>query len=682
MKQSQPTICITGGTGFLGKHLINLLSEQSHQIKVLTRSTEKAKLPASVNIVAGDLLDLQSLECFIEKDAIVIHLAYLYQASEKENIQAIQNLANCCINAHASRVIHISTAVVVGKSKDNIITPNTPCHPVDTYEKTKYQIEKTLSSLILNRCELAILRPSVIFGEGSKNLIKLIEDIKRSGSLINRLRLSIYRKRKLNLVPVQNVAAAIVFLINSTKKFQNEIYIISDDEFEENNYQDVINVATKTLKLPAISPFFIPLQHQMLKLLLTLKHRSNTNPKRIYDCSKLLKEGFKKTITFKQGLHQFFKNQYQHKINLLCVNMSLDPIAGGGTAERTFQMCRALTKKNINCSVLTLDLGLSDERKQQLLGVKIYALPCLSKRFYLPKLSLRQIKTAVRNADIIHLMNHWTLLNAIVYYYARRYKKPYFFCPAGALRIMGQSKWLKWLYNFLIGKKIVNNAQAVIAVAQSDLQHFKNLGINESKIKIIPNGISPEDYQITTSENLNIPTPFILFLGRLNHIKGPDLLLEAFGKAANTLKKYHLVFAGPDDGMQTTLQAKITSLSLSHRVHFLGYIGGKEKAHLLHRATILAIPSRSEAMSIVVLEAAMTKTPFLASNQCGLNEIAKCGGGIIVEPTVDDINKGLIAILSEKYNLQEMGQKLYEHVDNTYTWDIITESYLKLLKKV
>ena len=245
---------------------------------------------------------------------------------------------------------------------------------------------------------------------------------------------------------------------------------------------------------------------------------------------------------------------------------------------------------------------------------------------------------------------------------------------------MGRSKWLKWLYNFLVGKRIVSNAQAVIAVAQSDLQHFKNLGINESKIKIIPNGISPEDYQITTSKNLNIPTPFILFLGRLNHIKGPDLLLEAFGKAANTLKNYHLVFAGPDDGMQTTLQAKITALNLSHRVHFLGYIGGEEKAQLLHHAAILAIPSRSEAMSIVVLEAAMTKTPFLASNQCGLNEIAKCGGGIIVEPTIDDINKGLIAILSEKYNLQEMGQKLYEHVDNTYTWDIIVEQYITLIK--
>ncbi len=48
--------------------------------------------------------------------------------------------------------------------------------------------------------------------------------------------------------------------------------------------------------------------------------------------------------------------------------------------------------------------------------------------------------------------------------------------------------------------------------------------------------------------------PFIMFIGRLNHIKGPDLLLQAFCNVRDKLNGYHLVFAGPDGGMLRELK--------------------------------------------------------------------------------------------------------------------------------
>ena len=100
-------------------------------------------------------------------------------------------------------------------------------------------------------------------------------------------------------------------------------------------------------------------------------------------------------------------------MKILNVNMSLDPVSGGGTAERTLQISRSLTRAGLQCDVLTINLNLSDERIEQLNGINLIALECLIKRYYIPKLSQRIIKDTVANADIIHLMiigrylTHW-----------------------------------------------------------------------------------------------------------------------------------------------------------------------------------------------------------------------------------------------------------------------------------
>jgi hypothetical protein len=144
--------------------------------------------------------------------------------------------------------------------------------------------------------------------------------------------------------------------------------------------------------------------------------------------------------------------------------MSLDRVTGGGSVERTYQMSRSLAKAGEECTILTTDIGLTPERIKELEGVTVVALPCLSQRFYLPKFKYKEIVDLVRNADIIHLMTHWTFLNALVYFIAQRHKKPYVVCPAGVLLIYGRSKVIKVLYNWLIGKSLIRNATRHIAI--------------------------------------------------------------------------------------------------------------------------------------------------------------------------------------------------------------------------
>jgi len=374
-------------------------------------------------------------------------------------------------------------------------------------------------------------------------------------------------------------------------------------------------------------------------------------------------------------------------MNVLNVNMSLDPVLGGGTVERTIQISRELSRNGMKVVILTTDIGLPEEYTKNTDGIEIVALPCLVKRFYFPKFSYKFIKELVVKSDVVHLMGHWTFINALVYYAARKVKKPYVVCPAGALPIYGRSKILKKLYNLIIGKEIIRNAEACIAIAVNEEAHFKAYGIGVNKISFIPNGINRVDFEVRDENafrsKYNIGShPFILFMGRLNHIKGPDLLLRAFCEAREGLEGYHLVFAGPDGGMRVELQNKAVQFSLRDRVHFIGYLGEEDKAAAYQEAELLVIPSRQEAMSIVVLEAGISGKPVLITDQCGFNDIAAVNGGIVVPASVEGIQKGLIEILKDAQKRQLMGRALKEYVEHNFTWEIAVEKYLRLYRTI
>jgi hypothetical protein len=104
-------------------------------------------------------------------------------------------------------------------------------------------------------------------------------------------------------------------------------------------------------------------------------------------------------------------------------------------AERVLQLSKAFVMAGATATVLTLDIGLTPARYKAFGSVKIIALPCLQRRFLIPSLSMRVIENAIAKADVIHLTNHWTVLNVLVAGIAAKFHKPYVVCPAGALPV-------------------------------------------------------------------------------------------------------------------------------------------------------------------------------------------------------------------------------------------------------
>jgi glycosyltransferase involved in cell wall biosynthesis len=359
--------------------------------------------------------------------------------------------------------------------------------------------------------------------------------------------------------------------------------------------------------------------------------------------------------------------------------MSVDLVSGGGTAERTCQLAKALQGiPDTGAKVLSTTVGLNDQLRQN--TDQYLLLPCLNDRWYIPAPYIFDVYKALKWADIVLFTGHWTFLNAMVYFVNKLLNRPYLFCPAGAYHLFGRSKIFKRLYNLVVGHSMVRGANRMIAIPKAEQEHFHSLGVEEERTVSIPNGVLAEDFENFDESGFRKrydldDKKFILFMGRLNVIKGPDILLEAFIKVIKSDPKLHLVYAGPDGGMKLSLQDKVQNCGLEKRVHFIGYVSGMEKSAAYHAAELLVVPSRLEAMSIVALESAICGTPVVMTDKCGFSELVVAGGAVEVRVNAEEIANVLTVLLPDEQLKKQMGMDGKKCICENYTWNIAAKKH-------
>ena len=73
---------------------------------------------------------------------------------------------------------------------------------------------------------------------------------------------------------------------------------------------------------------------------------------------------------------------------------------------------------------MTLDLDLNSKIYNSLEGVDIEKIKCINKRFFIPAILDSTIASSIKDADVIHLMGHWTIINLVSYFWIKKYNKP------------------------------------------------------------------------------------------------------------------------------------------------------------------------------------------------------------------------------------------------------------------
>jgi nucleoside-diphosphate-sugar epimerase len=310
-----PLCVIIGGAGFVGQRLLTVLAAfPPQQVRVLVHQKMIALPPGgNMQIVEGDLLNPTTLDGLIEPGCTVINLSYLTTMSASENITAMANLVEACRQGGACRLIHCSTAVVAGRTGGTVVDENTVCKPVSEYEKTKLKIERFLLAQSRGFFEVVILRPTAIFGPGGQNLLKLIEGLTKGKVLYNYFKSCLFNRRSMNLVCLDNVVAALLFLADRDEGVDEQIFIISDDDSPLNNYRDVESHLIDYLGLAPYPISRIALPVFFLRFFLRLSGRPFADPEVKFNAAKISAWGFKKSCTLRDGLDVFadwYKNEF------------------------------------------------------------------------------------------------------------------------------------------------------------------------------------------------------------------------------------------------------------------------------------------------------------------------------------------------------------------------------------
>ena len=179
-------ILVTGGSGFIGKYLIDELLKYNHEIKILTR---KKKLDnQKFEFIKGDITNLK--DCLSSSrgvDVVFHNAAYATDFGDKKeiinvNINGTNNISKACIKNGINRVIYTSTAGVYGfpniKKK---IDEKFDINPFNIYHKTKFEGEKKLREN--QNLKVSIIRPPLVLGAGGKGTNIIINKIK-NGKMI------------------------------------------------------------------------------------------------------------------------------------------------------------------------------------------------------------------------------------------------------------------------------------------------------------------------------------------------------------------------------------------------------------------------------------------------------------------------------------------------------------------
>ena len=199
---------------------------------------------------------------------------------------------------------------------------------------------------------------------------------------------------------------------------------------------------------------------------------------------------------------------------------------------------------------------------------------------------------------------------------AREMSLPYVLSPHGGLRHLGKHL-AKRTFDRLWGESILDHAAAVLVLSANERADALSFRVHESRIFHLPNALDVSEYAALPRPDAfrkrwNLTAAkIILFLGRLNRIKGIDVLIEAFLSLRQQQKDVQLVLAGPDDGEGRHIPKR-------NDILLTGYLDQREKLEALSAADVVVLPSRSEASPVVLFEALLCRRPVIVSSACEL----------------------------------------------------------------
>lgn len=351
--------------------------------------------------------------------------------------------------------------------------------------------------------------------------------------------------------------------------------------------------------------------------------------------------------------------------------------AGGGAELLTHEMAKRWVKWGNE--VIQISAGFPGGRREETIdGVKIIRLGTWWTVHFLT--IFYYFKNLRNQVDVIVDEVHWFPFFAAVW---TRTKTVLLACEAASKSFFVYFPYLiavAWRQLEKVYLFLYRNVPT-LAISPSTKKELINEGFKKDKITILPMGLTPPA-SLKVCPKRKKPT--LIYLGRINKLKGAEDAVETFKIVKREIPKAKLWFVGaglPD--YERKIKQKVADYHLTASVKFFGFVSEKKKFELLSKAHLLMVPSRHEGWGLIVSEAGFAGTPAVVYNVSGLKDVVrdKKTGLICQKNTPQEMARLSISLLKNKTLYQALQKGGLVEVRKC-DWDKTAKTALAVFRKL
>jgi glycosyltransferase involved in cell wall biosynthesis len=347
----------------------------------------------------------------------------------------------------------------------------------------------------------------------------------------------------------------------------------------------------------------------------------------------------------------------------------------GGVEARAFYVAKHLAKRHEITVITSRERG--TPRKDKFSGIEIIRPG--AKRQYSQKGSLVErlgfiigsTQAALKKFEIVDGYNF------IGYPIAWRISRKQGIPAIATYHDVWVGEWIKnigmsGIFGELLERYVLSRKwDSFIAVSSYVKKKLLKEGVNEGRLKVVPNGIEIKEYERVKTEKY--PEPTVCCISRLVEYKHVDDLIKALNIVRKEIPniKCKIVGTGPQEGY---LRLLVSKLGLQEHVEFLGFVKRhQDLVRVLKSSQVLCLPSTVEGFGIVLLEAMAARVPFVATEIEPLIEATEKIGGLFVEPrNFEDLARKLSFLLSDEKLQKNLAKEGFKQALN-YDWENIAD---------
>jgi len=381
----------------------------------------------------------------------------------------------------------------------------------------------------------------------------------------------------------------------------------------------------------------------------------------------------------------------------------------GGPVFAALGLTRELARQGHEVTVITTNIngpGVLDVPLEQpvvLDSVEVWYFQVEHPKWWCFSRSLgRTLRKAVKRSDVVHVHSIFLWPATAAAFWCRRYRVPYIVRPAGSLSptclrksydrwwVSLWSRVKKGIYLRTLGRLDLTYASVLHFTSRAEMEATGPLGLRPPGV-VVPLGVDLRPLETNSASSLlreHYPQlkgkKIVLFLSRLDPIKGLNLLIAALGELARRRKDFSFVVAGSG---HNAYEEEVTSLVKKHglwdRTIFLGFVLGQAKWSLFQEVDLLVLPSYHENFGLAVVEAMAAGLPVIISNRVNIyQQIERAKAGLACDLDAKQIAAAVEKLLVDETLRRKMGQRGAVLVRGRYTSEKGAREMVRIYEQV